>query len=987
MAGGKDNDVGGSSSNTNNSGAKKQILLSGFLTKSSTSSSSTSTNSAAHDRPVAEHPITNSTSSLHSQPRPQPATALAANQNPAKRKTTHGRTHGGARAGAGRKKRAAIETNSSHIDQPTAIPINASPEISPVSPSRSLLPSIITGNSLPLTSRLGSPGRASRAESPQATPNIGSPRVNLNIPSLMAELESQQVATQQSSEPPIPTMLIHNTAVEIRGRHIALQDCSLEDLQLRYGDLLYRSYDIDIDEARQVSSFYFCHVASSSSAITSARSPMSIITETVHQTTSNSTSTTTTLPPSTGASSSANSAPPTSNNPADPPNQPQLSATANPLLRNDTTITTQSIDLQLPEDDGEEETLLAEPDDDDPEEPGPVFSYVKDICRKLRTKDDNNRPISMDPVLKRHITDGNLFYQPRDPVVALKKKVQLKKQPPNPEVMECQCGKKFRLSRPEVIQQMPREVQEAFPCVLSHRGGVSLDLLRLLEFGCDNSTGPTAIHNKIKENYTLQHTTSQLRYYASVTSIVTNQRQQPTPLEYKVHHTSQVPLFSPFSDKNGYAGVVPSGGLNVTHSLARVNGVKTFNALASIKNEYSEIRFQKFTMSTSMNELKYNMDLMRQSMRRFGAALPGCIWVDNCCHVAAFWRRVFPSLVRDNYGHQLITIPEEAIQVLPSKGDRTIERQTSVVLDDVLRNLNESNELVPIGLDTEWRVKFELVPDTPVSSEDTTANPTSTDSQNESETDATWTDDFPDVDINEYASSFMSRKKNKPTVTTTEPADPSSNNPLIPGTPSQIHTEQNNSTQTTASDNTTAALPPPITPPEQPKKWTSKKDGRVCLIQLAISSPNPRILLFQFHKKDDQQSFPDKLREVLQHPKGLFIGRSIKSVDTPYLSSDWGVHMREDRLIALEDFCFDKGWTDSRGFSLDNLTRAVLKASLDKDPDTRLSDWSTKLSPQQRVYAARDCWASLKIYEKVILSEPPPEPLSQCQAKVCVNVK
>ncbi|KAJ3286199.1 hypothetical protein HDU76_008011, partial [Blyttiomyces sp. JEL0837] len=521
----------------------------------------------------------------------------------------------------------------------------------------------------------------------------------------------------------------------------------------------------------------------------------------------------------------------------------------------------------------------------------------------LKTKDESGASKDMDEDIKKRLQNGEMWYHPPDPVVELRKEIMESGQCPSTSffyqrscllwlpyipfgesMVLCKCGNSFRLSNPEVIKEMPREVQDLFPCFLSKRGGLDNEIMRLLEFGDDNALGVS------------------------------------------------------------YWGVVPSIGF-----------------LRAMHNQQIEVK-------------RGWMDLENQPFKSF---------------------------------------QQEKRPLKPS-----------IVLDEVLSFLDSINEMVPIGLDTEWQVGFRRIPVNNINNNSTSIinNPTTNSDNNTSTTgydglDSTSTNSDQSVPAanGNYPSSSNNQSTTANTSTTTEIDHDRILSDEFPflnvdglaelGRASKPSRQRNQTNPQTNPQPPLEPHQPPTNPQPQPQlqtnpqlsnvqtaseeiqqeRWTSYKDGNVCLIQLAFSKPYNRIILFQFQKSDKLPDFPEKLLRILQHKNALFVGRSIKSMDAKHLEADWGVHLAN--VVALEDFCFDKEWVESRQFSLDDLTRAVLRSSLDKDPKLRVSDWSTKLTPNQVLYAARDCWASLQIYRKVLTCPKPPQPISKCNGKVEVMVK
>ncbi len=134
------------------------------------------------------------------------------------------------------------------------------------------------------------------------------------------------------------------------------------------------------------------------------------------------------------------------------------------------------------------------------------------------------------------------------------------------------CQKHFVCYSDEVLQTLPLEVQLAFPAVLSHRSGLSRDLMHNIISFVDMSIGPTAAAKHIAENHTRRHAEFQLRYYSTLRSILS--LQQPT-----LHFSAQrlktapgsmfekIPLFSKFKDQSGYCGFLPSGMMPIRSTI------------------------------------------------------------------------------------------------------------------------------------------------------------------------------------------------------------------------------------------------------------------------------------------------------------------------------------------------------------------------------------------------------------------------------------
>ncbi|KAI9318897.1 ribonuclease H-like domain-containing protein [Obelidium mucronatum] len=153
----------------------------------------------------------------------------------------------------------------------------------------------------------------------------------------------------------------------------------------------------------------------------------------------------------------------------------------------------------------------------------------------------------------------------------------------------------------------------------------------------------------------------------------------------------------------------------------------------------------------------------------------------------------------------------------------------------------------------------------------------------------------------------------------------------------------------------------------------SGKVGKIQLLQLAIKEKllhdekcTELILLIVL--KEGYQ-LPRYVSEILNSPKALKIGSRVVSSDFKYLHEDFGISARSSTSVDVCDvahFCKRKGMVDKANTSLAKCCAAVLDFCLNKSDEIRRSDWSkSRLSKQQKEYAARDAWASLLIYLKL----------------------
>ncbi|KAJ3285935.1 hypothetical protein HDU76_008051, partial [Blyttiomyces sp. JEL0837] len=728
---------------------KKQSTLAGFF-PSSTTRPSTSANPSS------------STSTTSSQPS---SSAL-----PPKR--LNPTNHGGKRAGAGRKKKLKITTDLAANEPDSAVAVfvpgsNSPGSVNPTSPSTHLEAARVS--SMESLSMVSSGHTLEPTQPERVSPAPIATAPSLLNPSISAAYQTTpSVSSLPTTSYTKPDMCIENVAFGTRDESILLKDLNVTAITDHFGELLGKigkSEDQETLQARLLSvlnsgvvdcpiytkgiflfslPMYHLQLRLQTSLIT----PLIKLMDDVY------------IQMNAGSGSTSVSNIGTINR-TGILSAPTIASTSNIWTHNKSnhSISTNCVYDDDDERDGEVAVAGA----------GPVHEYVKEICRKFRTKDENNRPLKKDPLVEQ-IERGQLWIEPINPVIQCRKDVLTGSKPsptcfyyrscfgwfpdlmfPGEPIICCPyktcpkyrqsdyilkeivsrriygmhsdfflitrrgCHEKFRISRPDVIALMPREVQELFPIVLTHHSGVTTEVIQLMEFGCDNALGANGVYNLLKENYTRNHSTKRLNYFAGVTSLVQRQKSNMVGVrQYKIKATSEVPLFSSFNDAAGYDGVIPSVGflrnmlcrhvelkqnwfdLEVqrrnglvwsadhtffyTNMLARTNGIKTFNCLFSLSNEYAEIRCQKLVSSTAMGHLNYNLEQLKKTMDAFKVEPPRAIYVDDCCQVAPFYTSHFPSLVRDSHNHELIKIPEQSIKVLSTR-DKKLDRQLSVNFD------------------------------------------------------------------------------------------------------------------------------------------------------------------------------------------------------------------------------------------------------------------------------------------------------------------
>ncbi|KAJ7852387.1 hypothetical protein B0H14DRAFT_3137162 [Mycena olivaceomarginata] len=104
------------------------------------------------------------------------------------------------------------------------------------------------------------------------------------------------------------------------------------------------------------------------------------------------------------------------------------------------------------------------------------------------------------------------------------------------------CGKNYQGSDPDMIAQLPRFVQVAFPAYISARGAISKLMMSQMANTFAACFGPAPFAALVSEIQYRSHADRELMYLAAA----------------EFYGQSEVPPFSAFNDRNGYAGSPPS---------------------------------------------------------------------------------------------------------------------------------------------------------------------------------------------------------------------------------------------------------------------------------------------------------------------------------------------------------------------------------------------------------------------------------------------
>ena len=119
------------------------------------------------------------------------------------------------------------------------------------------------------------------------------------------------------------------------------------------------------------------------------------------------------------------------------------------------------------------------------------------------------------------------------------------------------------------------------------------------------------------------------------------------------------------------------------------------------------------------------------------------------------------------------------------------------------------------------------------------------------------------------------------------------------------------------------------------------------------------------------QQLPSSLKQVLENPKFLKVGKSI-SADARKLKQDFNVTLKPYKDVA--ELAFIKGAVTNKTVGLQDLVVRILDHHLPKPASIRLGDWDKiPLSEESVKYAGLDALAGLLVYQKLIILNSPRE--------------
>jgi hypothetical protein len=121
------------------------------------------------------------------------------------------------------------------------------------------------------------------------------------------------------------------------------------------------------------------------------------------------------------------------------------------------------------------------------------------------------------------------------------------------------CKSYFAGWNTELLASLPPYLRLAFPAILSHKGGLSRNVMTQLRVGNQHKMGPRGVRSLLIEMHTMRFNTLQLQYLEAVFERLSGQELGETN-QATIHSymSSMIPDFGDFGDSHRYAGFVPS---------------------------------------------------------------------------------------------------------------------------------------------------------------------------------------------------------------------------------------------------------------------------------------------------------------------------------------------------------------------------------------------------------------------------------------------
>ena len=299
---------------------------------------------------------------------------------------------------------------------------------------------------------------------------------------------------------------------------------------------------------------------------------------------------------------------------------------------------------------------------------------------------------------------------------------------------ECtRCKVKFTGHSPEVVQSLPRHVQESADFNKVGRSYVTTRLVRVVRDYMADSGNIAGAHRLILSGHKSVYHRTEMRYYAF------NRRVAESNVGLGLGAPTR---FSSYEDPEGWAGasftrnvinnaylmdsalrqpfltrhmqMLPPGRVICVDDsfkatkLIRSDGAKPFDCLFGLMGEGRRILSYQFSEDQSHRALEQVTQGLQNRIVQHAFDPPEVLYTDKCCADSFFYQKQIPSLASGGGGGGLRT--PRRILTLPPRPDGTpgyLLLNTAVAIDEQCGRIMELEGLTYFSVDMEWAIPAE----------------------------------------------------------------------------------------------------------------------------------------------------------------------------------------------------------------------------------------------------------------------------------------
>ncbi|KAG2193590.1 hypothetical protein INT47_007393 [Mucor saturninus] len=256
------------------------------------------------------------------------------------------------------------------------------------------------------------------------------------------------------------------------------------------------------------------------------------------------------------------------------------------------------------------------------------------------------------------------------------------------------------------MAQLPIELEEAFPAIITHIGAESREVADLKP-----CTGVNLLSNYVKKNKkevegvgdffksapTIYAPFSSFDYQSGYDGYVS------TPVYFRTLYTSIIEKLRPFMDEMLMltSGKIIRGdhSFKIVNHIAKIENSSAFTALYTVFNEYEEIRLMSLVPSKSHSYLKWSFEKIYEACKMYGHELPTVFLLTMCS-----------KAILQEYRFNYKTLPELELPDFVNVGYFNQFLQIETVIFDLNDKLSiECEGTVAVGFDRECSFDEETI--------------------------------------------------------------------------------------------------------------------------------------------------------------------------------------------------------------------------------------------------------------------------------------